>query len=276
MRPAKAFINGVVQKFGGAVISVGVRSEESSARSGRIAAARRYNSRFMHNRDNKHAPLFAPLHDWTADDVWVFLLQTKNPWGDSNRDLAALYRTATGECPLVLEAGTQSCSASRFGCWCCTLTRSNRSLEAMIDSGDEWLSPLLDIRDFLYDTTLPENKLSYRDTIGADGKVKYQNNGKVMPRGYSQKTCIEILTRLLDAQFTIRADRATPEEYRDITLISMDEIQAIRVLNRSRYNDPDWPAEVCVKFGMELPPLPEPEQVEEEAKQLQLQLAFAE
>ena len=52
--------------------------------------------------------VFSPLEDWTDNDVWVFLMQYKNPWGYSNQELLTLYRgaTADNECqsyiPIIL------------------------------------------------------------------------------------------------------------------------------------------------------------------------------
>lgn len=49
--------------------------------------------------------VFSPLEDWTDDDVWIYLMQYKNPWGYSNKELMTIYRgaSADNECPLMVE-----------------------------------------------------------------------------------------------------------------------------------------------------------------------------
>ena len=50
-----------------------------------------------------------------------------------------MYRNANaGECPLVVDETTPSCGNSRFGCWTCTVVSKDRSMEAMIDNGEDW------------------------------------------------------------------------------------------------------------------------------------------
>ena len=83
------------------------------------------------NRHSKFAQtyMYCPLKDFLTDDVWNYLLQNKNPWGGSNRDLLAMYQEANAaECPLVVDTSTPSCGNSRFGCWTCTVVARDLSL----------------------------------------------------------------------------------------------------------------------------------------------------
>ena len=97
--------------------------------------------------------IYSPIEDWTNDDVWFYLMQTRNPWGYDNRDLLGMYAgaSADGECPLVVDDSTPSCGDSRFGCWVCTLVEQDKSMAAMIqnDEEKEWMMPLLDLRNAL-------------------------------------------------------------------------------------------------------------------------------
>src|SRR5262249_25638858 len=97
--------------------------------------------------------IYTPIEDWSNDDVWMFLMQVKNPWGISNKDLLNMYQGASpdGECPLVVDSSTPSCGDSRFGCWVCTLVDKDKSMTAMIqnDQEKEWMTPLLDLRNAL-------------------------------------------------------------------------------------------------------------------------------
>ena len=64
-----------------------------------------------------------------------------------------MYNNASGgDCPLVVDIKTPSCGNSQAGCWVCTVVKKDKSMEAMIDHGDDWLIPLMEIRDFLHDT----------------------------------------------------------------------------------------------------------------------------
>src|SRR5690606_39976587 len=92
--------------------------------------------------------------DWSSDvcssglndDVWTFLMRAKNPWGQSNKDLLALYRGATddNECPIVVDTSTPSCGNSRFGCWVFTLVDLDRSEERRAGEGvRSWRTPCM-------------------------------------------------------------------------------------------------------------------------------------
>ena len=51
----------------------------------------------------------------------------------------------------------------------------DRSMEAMIDNGEDWMQPMLDIRDWLTDTQIPENKPSIRDHRRRNGKIEFHD-----------------------------------------------------------------------------------------------------
>ena len=78
--------------------------------------------------------IYSPIEDWENNEVWLYLNETDNPWGQSNDELFRLYRgaTADNECPLVVDTTTPSCGDSRFGCWVCTLVDKDKSMQAMI------------------------------------------------------------------------------------------------------------------------------------------------
>ena len=108
----------------------------------------------------------APIETFSVDDVWAFLLQNQSPWGADNRDLLAMYRNAqAGECPLVVDKQTESCGNSRFGCWVCTVVTKDKAMEALVENGEEWLEPLLDLRDELAQETKARHSLESLSTI---------------------------------------------------------------------------------------------------------------
>lgn len=271
INPMLEAIKALNSRHGQAITLLGLRGAESATRNTRLANTLIENTTYLTNPANPQNLLMAPINRLTNDDVWTYLLQVKCPWDSkSNLELFTLYRNATGECPVVLEVGTTSCAAnSRFGCMTCTVINRNRSLEAMIDNGDDYLQPILDLRDFLAETTIPENKLKYRSTVGRDGKTKAKRDGSPMPRSYFVSTCKTIFKMLLDAQIVLQQEGPDPTA----ELITLEEIQEIRRINRDEWNDnsPDWPAEVWLSTGRPpLPPIPDP--LPELQQQLQLQL----
>jgi len=160
------------------------------------------------------------------DAVWDYLLMCESPWGNNNKDLVELYRNATGECPLVVDDTTPSCGNSRFGCWVCTLVVRDKSMEALISSGEEWMQPLLELRDLLASTQDPAVKPLYREYKRLQGFVSFKSDGSgIISRGpYKLEFCKEILQRLLKAQMHIRKKGPDP----NAQLILPEEIHEIR------------------------------------------------
>ena len=139
-----------------------------------------------------------------------------------------MYLSATaGECPLVIDDKTPSCGNSRFGCWVCTVVSQDRSMKALIDSGQEWMEPLLEIRNFLASTQDPTVKHLYREYKRRTGTVDLNRAGnKMVPGPYTLQFCKDMLRRVLEAQVEVR--RKGPDQ--DLTLISPEELRIIRRL----------------------------------------------
>ena len=60
--------------------------------------------------------VYTPIEDWNHDDVWLYLMQVKNPWGHDNKSLLGMYQGASegGECPLVVDSSTPSCGSTQL------------------------------------------------------------------------------------------------------------------------------------------------------------------
>jgi DNA sulfur modification protein DndC len=183
-----------------------------------------------------NAFVYAPIEAFSTDDVWTYLLQNASPWGNDNRDLVAMYRNAqAGECPLVVDKTTPSCGNSRFGCWVCTVVERDRSMEAIIDSGEDWLEPLLEFRDFLAETQLPEKKRLYREFRRRSGHVSFiKDTDTPVPGPYTLEFCKSLLSRLLETQILVQKN-APPGE--DTVLIHDSELHEIRRLWRAERGD---------------------------------------
>ena len=158
INPANRFIKNKVDAHGEVVLVLGVRKSESATRRQVMELHKRVGNRLSRHSQLVNAWVFTPIEDWETNDVWTFLLQTPSPWGNSNRELVTMYRNASGECPLVVDKTTPSCGNSRFGCWTCTVVDRDKSMESAIDNGEEWMSPLLDLRDWLTETRQPDKK----------------------------------------------------------------------------------------------------------------------
>jgi DNA sulfur modification protein DndC len=223
IQPSNRFIINKVSESGEVILVLGVRRGESMTRDQVINMHRFTGHKLAHHGQLPGAWVYMPIEHFTSDDVWTYLIQTKSPWGGNNRDLSSLYRSAqSGECPLVVDTHTPSCGNSRFGCWTCTVVTRDRSMEAMIDSGEEWMIPLLEFRDWLSSTQDPEVKPAQREYRGRDGHIKITQDGQLRYRTYKLEFSKEMLAKLLNAQCQVQKYKP------DFTLIENEELQLIR------------------------------------------------
>lgn len=254
INPSNTFIRNVVRENGEALLVLGTRKAESQRRAITMEKHEkyRYRQRISPNAGLPNSNVYSPIEDWTNDDVWLFLMQVKNPWGFTNKSLLGMYQgaSADNECPLVVDTSTPSCGSSRFGCWTCTVVDKDRSMEAMIKNDDEklWMAPLLKLRNLM--AVIPEDVgLDERTQIGKgendelsiediklierkrrdfrrmDGRVQLFK-GKTIPGPYSKVWRERWLREVLEAQQSIRENG--PKEFSKIELISIPEIQEIR------------------------------------------------
>lgn len=245
--PSNRFVRDVVRINGEVILILGTRKAESIKRA---ASMEKHEIGRMSDRLNDKSSsiksllyqspslpnslIYSPIEDWRTDEVWIYLNQWSNPWENSNKDLFTMYRgaTADNECPLVVDTSTPSCGSSRFGCWVCTMVSQDKSMEAMIqnDEEKEWMQPLLDIRNEL-DIKDDRPKRDFRRIYGrvelfernmGDDKTSVEP----IPGPYTKFWREHWLRRVLEAQTHIR--KTAPEEMRDITLITPEELSEIR------------------------------------------------
>ena len=239
IKPSTAFITGVVKQSGEAILLLGSRKAESQARARVMARHEKHRARerLSPNASLPSTLVYTPIEDWSNDDVWMFLMQVKNPWGYNNKDLLTMYQGASpdGECPLVVDSSTPSCGDSRFGCWVCTLVDKDKSMTAMIqnDQEKEWMTPLLELRnalDFRNGGAPGEEDSSdrkLRDFRRMSGAIQLFHD-RPIPGPYTQEAREDWLRKLIAAQTWIR--RNGPPDVRSIELVSLDELQEIRRL----------------------------------------------
>ena len=208
IRPTNKYIDESLKKYAKVIIVLGTRKAESS---NRAASINNYNNngRFR-NHSLPNALVYTPISDLSNNDIWAYLLQIRNPWGSDNMDLLEMYGHACsgGECPFVIETGTQSCGKSRFGCWVCTVVDRDKSMENFINNGDIWMEELLAFRNWLYRIRQEYSQYVPSKLIG---KVKFGP--------FLLKTRVEILEKLLQVQNSV-----------GIKLIAEAELSLIRKL----------------------------------------------
>lgn len=236
IEPANEFILDRVAEFGEVIVVLGVRSAESATRAQVMSLHRIKESRLSRHSSLSNAFVYAPIEALSTDDVWTYLLQNESPWGNDNRDLVAMYRNAqAGECPLVVDKTTPSCGNSRFGCWVCTVVTKDKAMEAMIDSGQDWMEPLLEYRDMLAATQVPARKKEVRDYRRRTGQISFKKDSDQFIRGpYTLAFCRELLEKLLRTQLETQRD-APPGEASQ--LIHEAELHAIRQIWRQERGD---------------------------------------
>jgi len=232
IKPTNRFVMDRVTEHGEVVVVLGVRRLESVTREQVINLHKITGSRLSRHALLPGAYVYTPIEDFTLKDVWDYLDLVANPWGVDNALLRELYESAQGECPLVIDTLTPSCGNTRFGCWVCTVVDRDRSMEAMAESGDDWMQPLLDLRDFLASTQDPANKPGQRSLVRRDGQV-WIKDGKLIYGPYDFQFRQELLRRLLRTQAQVRALGPDPE----VTLIRPEELHAIRLIWRSEESD---------------------------------------
>ena len=196
--PTTRFIKETTSMNEEAIILLGTRSDESS---NRAASIKKHEVKGQRLRKHllPNVFVYAPIKDVTTNEVWQYLNQVSPPWGGTHKELVTLYRNANaGDCPLVIDDTTPSCGNSRFGCWTCTVVDKDKSMEGLIDNGEEWMQPLADIRNFLIETR--DNPEKYRERKRRDGSEHERFWGP-----YKFETRVEILKRILNAQKLIEA-----------------------------------------------------------------------
>jgi DNA sulfur modification protein DndC len=242
INPSNAFIKRVVSENGEAILVLGTRKAESTARRTSIEKYEGQSTRALLSRNGSgqldRVWIYPPIVDWTNDDVWQYLMQVKNPWGHDNKALLGMYQgaTADGECPLVVDTSTPSCGDSRFGCYVCTLVEQDKSMQAMIrnDQEKEWMLPLADFRNRFLDT---KDDRRHRDFRRLNGSLMIFHD-QLVHGPYLQEYRELLLAELLKAQRVTR--EMLPAEIREIELITLEELEEIRriwVFDKHEFED---------------------------------------
>lgn len=229
IKPSRRAIDKITAKHGSVVLLLGSRTAESSQRKrGMDARVKNFRNLNAHH-EIPNAYVLAPIASWSDEDVWEFLFENNPPqWNRPHDQMIGLYRQAVGgECPVVMDLNTPSCGGSRFGCWTCTVVKMDKSMDGFIQSGDEWMAPLADFRNWLKE---------YRERH--DVRMNLRRDGSEGPGPFTPAARQEILERLLKNERTV-----------GMQLISDDELGYIQSVWSSEFDLNDSVIALAEKFG---------------------------
>ena len=236
IKTSTRFIQDQISAVGEVVIVLGTRIQESDSRAAVMKRMDIKDSIFARNNQFSAAFSYSPIRDWSVWDVWQYLMRNENPWGGDNQKLAQMYRDAEGECPFVVDDKSPPCGNSRFGCWICTLVETDQSLKSLIESGLDWLKPLLNYRNYVVRFHDPVLKTYVRDYKLKRGQVLFKKNyeGEIIRGPYYLWFRKALLLYLLWTEKQARALGPDP----NFELIQRDELRKIREVWRTE--EQDW------------------------------------
>ena len=180
---ADRFIQDTVSEHGEAIVLLGTRKSESTVREASMNLYKIEGSVLSRHSKFDQTFVYTPIEDLSSEDVWNYLLENENPWGEENRDLLAMYQNANAaECPLVIDTTTPSCGGGRFGCWTCTVVDDQSYLTNLIDNDDEkngWMEELAILRQKLKDTQDSTVWEKYRERKRRNGRIDLKTHDDI-------------------------------------------------------------------------------------------------
>jgi DNA sulfur modification protein DndC len=126
-----------------------------------------------------------------------------------------------------MDLNTPSCGGSRFGCWVCTVVKTDKSMEGFIQSGEDWMIPLAEFRDWLKE---------YRERDGV--RMTVRRDGSKGPGPFTAAARREILQELLEREAEV-----------GVTLISDEEIRFIQTVWSGEFDLESSAVKMARRFG---------------------------
>lgn len=221
IKPTTKYIQDKISRYGEAIILLGTRRSESNTRAKSI---RRHEikGRKLSKHQISGVYVYAPIKDLSTDQVWWYLAENESPWHSDNHELVHIYRNASddNDCPLITDTSTPACGRSRFGCWVCTVVRSDKTMQNLIESGEDWMKPLLVFRNMLAKTIDRDDA----DYDPAEYRMPIRRNSRKGLGPYWPRWRAHILKELLSTEKIIKGQRP------DIQLITDQELVSIQVI----------------------------------------------
>lgn len=223
IHPMNRYTNSIIEQYGEVVLLLGVRKAESITRRRSISSREIEGKLLIPHSDIAKAYVYNPLTEIPNSLVWEYLLKDDgiSSWGVDMKYLFSLYQGENlGEEQSVIGQIDKDkipvTGNSRFGCWCCTIVKEDKSLQRFIDNGSVELIPLREFRNWLVSIRQDPN---FRDNKRRNGKVYQKASGEYGFGPFKMSARQEILKRLLSLQ------RDTGFE-----LITIDELKMIDTL----------------------------------------------
>lgn len=243
--PVTAFIKDKISRYGEVVVVLGARTDESSTRAQAMQRHAIENSRLKRHSSLPNAFVYTPIEDWSADDVWMALLQAPTPWGRSNQALFELYKDSNqGECPLVIDSTTPSCGNSRFGCWTCTVVTKDRAMESLIESGETWMQRLSEFRNKLAESNNPGQREFLRNFKRRTGRVTFYSADRIDDDSEHTSQVVRgpylLSVRKAWLKELLTIEKGLSETEHAMELITRPELHQIRQEWLNDPNEPDW------------------------------------
>lgn len=274
--PVSSFITDKVSQYDEVIVVLGSRSQESASRAQVIAKHKIDGSDLAKHTTLSNAFIYTPIDMWGVDDVWKILrfchleqqdtpygiknkwfdkyeLEWETPWGGKNLVLWNLYKDSSGqgECPMVIDETTPSCGNSRFGCWTCTVVTKDRAMESLVQNGETWMLPLLKFRNILSRSTSPKLKKKYRNHIRRDGRLAFktlrEDGEKILTDDYTTGP-YKLKYRKLAMKMLLTTQKRLSTKQKDLELITVPELYAVRHEWLNDPNEPDWDDELPIIF----------------------------
>ncbi|RDV23908.1 DNA phosphorothioation system sulfurtransferase DndC [Alteromonas aestuariivivens] len=274
--PVSSFVTDKVSQYDEVIVVLGSRSQESASRAQVIAKHKIDGSDLAKHTTLSNAFIYTPIDMWGVDDVWKILrfchleqqdtpygiknkwfdkydLEWETPWGGKNLVLWNLYKDSSGqgECPMVIDETTPSCGNSRFGCWTCTVVTKDRAMESLVQNGETWMLPLLKFRNILSRSTSPKLKKKYRNHIRRDGRLAFktlrEDGEKILTDDYTTGP-YKLKYRKLAMKLLLTTQKQLSAKQKDLELITVPELYAVRHEWLNDPNEPDWDDELPMIF----------------------------
>lgn len=218
--PMNRYTNELIEQYGEVILLLGVRKAESISRMRSISSREIVGKLLTPHSDISKAYVYNPLTEIKNERVWEYLLRNDgvSSWGVDMKYLFSLYQGEDmGEEQSVIGQIDKDkipvTGNSRFGCWCCTIVKEDKSLQNFIDHGSTELIPLRNFRNWL--VSIRQNP-EFRDNKRRNGKVYVKSNGEYGFGPFKLTARQEILKRLLQLQKETGFDLISNEELKTI------------------------------------------------------------
>lgn len=224
INPMNKYVNDRIKESGEIIVLLGVRKGESLTRMKTITAREIEGKLLNMHNDIPNAYVYNPITEIPNDLVWEFLLKDdcKSPWGTDMKYLFNLYQGENlGEEKSVLGEVDRDkipvTGNSRFGCWCCTMVKEDKSLQNFINkSNEEDANQLTLLRDFRNNLLKMREDASMRDNKRRNGAVYKKADGSFGMGPFTLEARKIILEGLLELENKTNLELITREELKVI------------------------------------------------------------